>query len=541
MSVFIGGAWPYANGSLHIGHLAALLPGDILARYYRLRGDSVLYVSGSDCNGTPIEIRANKEGLQVSEIADRYHREFQSCFQDLGFSYDFYSRTDSDYHHREVRNIFKKLIDNNILYEKTTEETYCLECDRFLPDRFVEGNCPDCGERARGDQCDACGRILDPAELDEKHCKFCLKAPILKETAHFYLALSQLQSELKEYADESRDKWRENANNLTQRYLKEGLHDRAVTRDLGNGVTVPVEGYEDKKIYVWIEAVSGYLSAAKEWAEETGSDWKEFWNRDTTSYYVHGKDNIPFHTIIWPAVLKGIKNESLPDWIVSSEYVTLEKRKISTSKDWAVWLPDVLKDYHPDSLRYYFSVNYPDKRDADFSWREFVFKHNSELLGGLGNFIQRTVKFYEKEFGNVTVMKEVDPKVTDQLETVFKETGEWLEKGECRKAARRAFDIIRWGNKYFDDGQPWRVIKEDRGQAKFILESCLYLSLNLSVLLSPFLPFTAEKIYSQFELKEQRRWKPFSLPVKAEISGQESLFTPIPQERIEIERAKLDK
>ncbi|MGD6967160.1 methionine--tRNA ligase [Rossellomorea vietnamensis] len=541
MGIFIGGAWPYANGSLHIGHLAALLPGDILARYYRLKGEQVLYVSGSDCNGTPIEIRANKEGLQVSDIADRYHLEFQKCFQDFGFSYDFYSRTDTERHHQEVRNIFLKLIENNLLYEKTTKETYCLECDRFLPDRFVEGNCPECGEKARGDQCDACGLILNPVQLMDKYCKLCHQPPILKETTHFYLALSALQEEIQEYASESKGKWRGNAIHLTQRYLKEGLQDRAVTRDIGNGVAVPVEGYGDKKIYVWIEAVSGYLTASIEWADKTGSDWTEFWDKETVSYYIHGKDNIPFHTIIWPALLKGIKNENLPDWIISSEYVTLEKKKISTSKDWAVWLPDVLKEYNPDSLRYYFSVNYPDKRDADFSWREFVLKHNSELLGGLGNFIQRTVKFYRKEFGDDAVLGKVDPEVMDQVDAVFRETGIWLEKGEVRKAARRVFELVRWGNKYFDSREPWKVIKEERGQARLILESCLYISINLSVLLAPFLPFTSERIYNQFELDEQLLWKPFGLSVKIGISGQEPLFTAIPQERIEIERAKLGK
>ncbi|MGM0845338.1 MAG: methionine--tRNA ligase [Bacillota bacterium] len=541
MTVFIGGAWPYANGSLHIGHLAALLPGDILARYYRLKGERVLYVSGSDCNGTPIEIRANQEGLQVSDIADRYHQEFSRCFQEFGFSYDYYSRTDCDHHHREVQNIFLKLIENGFLYEKTTEETFCLECDRFLPDRFVEGNCPNCGEKARGDQCDGCGQILDPVQLQDKVCKLCHQQPILKETTHFYLALSALGDELKNYAGKRKETWRENAIHLTQRYLEEGLQDRAVTRDMSNGVSVPVEGYGNKKIYVWIEAVSGYLTASIEWADKTGRDWRDFWKENTTSYYVHGKDNIPFHTIIWPAVLKGIKNDSLPEWIVSSEYVTLEKRKISTSKNWAVWLPNVLKDYNPDSLRYYFSVNYPDKRDADFSWREFIFKHNSELLGGLGNFIQRTVKFYRNEFGEHAALGTVDSIVTAQLDAVFKETGEWIEKGECRKAARRAFEIIRWSNKYFDEQQPWRVIKEDRQQAKLVLENCLYIGANLSVLLSPFIPFTAEKIYNEFGLKENRVWKPFCLPVNIKLSGQKPLFTHLPQERIEIERAKLDK
>jgi methionyl-tRNA synthetase len=539
MSIFIGGAWPYANGSLHIGHLAALLPGDILARYYRLKGEQVLYISGSDCNGTPIELRANQEGVPVEDIADRYHHEFVECFRKLGFSYDHYGRTDSEVHHREVKKIFLSLEENGFLYEKTTEETYCLHCERFLPDRFVEGTCPNCGDKARGDQCDSCGSILNPTDIIDRFCKLCGNSPILKETTHFYLALSAIEEELGEFLEENKGKWKENAIALTSRYIKEGLHDRAATRDIGTGVDVPVEGYNGKKIYVWIEAVSGYLTGSIEWGEKFGQEWNPFWEEGTVSYYVHGKDNIPFHSIILPAVLKGIKLDNLPDWIVSSEYVTLEKKKISTSKNWAVWLPDALKEYHPDTLRYYFSVQYPDNRDADFSWREFVYKHNSELLGGLGNFIQRTAKFYQKEFGERALLEAIDPAVTEELHKAFGETGELLKKADCRKAVKRAFELIRWSNKYFDDNQPWRVIKEDRNQARLILESCLYISINLSTLLSPFIPHTAEKIRNQFQLKGTQSWKPFSLPVEVQVSGHQPLFIPIPVERIELERAKL--
>jgi methionyl-tRNA synthetase len=539
MRIFIGGAWPYANGSLHIGHLAALLPGDILARYHRLKGEDVLYVSGSDCNGTPIEIRANQEGVKVREIADKYHQEFLDCFHKLGFSFDHYGRTDSTKHHQEVQRIFLKLKENGSLYEKTTEETFCLQCDRFLPDRFVEGCCPNCGDKARGDQCDSCGRILNSVELNDRCCKLCGNAPVLKETSHFYLGLSAIEKELEKYVDESHGRWRENAVALTQRYIQEGLRDRAATRDIGTGIDVPVKGYEGKKIYVWIEAVSGYLTGTMEWAEIQGKDWRPYWSKETVSYYVHGKDNIPFHTIIWPAILIGLENGTLPDWIVSSEYVTLEKKKISTSNNWAVWLPDVLKEYHPDTLRYYFSVQYPDKRDADFSWREFVSKHNSDLLGGLGNFIQRTTKFYQREFGESARLETIDPKVLEELSLCFKETGDLLERGECRKASKRAFELVRWSNKYFDDEQPWRVIKEDRVQAKFILESCLYLSINLANLLGPFIPFTAEEIRKQFLLKESPSWNLFSIPLEVTVSGHHSLFTRIPEERIDWERAKL--
>ncbi|RIW35101.1 methionine--tRNA ligase [Bacillus salacetis] len=539
MTVFIGGAWPYANGPLHIGHLAALLPGDILARYYRLKGDDVLYVSGSDCNGTPIEIRAKQEGVQAGEIADKYHKEFLECFCKLGFSYDQYGRTDSAVHHKEVQKIFLKLKENGHLYNKSTNETFCVHCDRFLPDRFVEGVCPNCGDKARGDQCDSCGRILNSVDLADKSCKLCGNPPTLKETSHYYLSLSSFQQDLEEYADGNCVKWRDNAVALTSRYIREGLQDRAATRDISTGVDVPVEGYEDKKIYVWIEAVSGYLTASVEWGERNGEDWKRFWDKDTVSYYVHGKDNIPFHTIIWPAVLKGLGNDSLPDWIVSSEYVTLEKKKISTSRNWAVWLPDILQAYHPDTLRYYFSVQNPDTRDADFSWREFVHKHNSDLLGGLGNFIQRTAKFYQKEFGDTARLETIDARITEEVSSAYKKTGELLEKGECRKAAKRAFELVRWSNKYFDAAQPWSIIKENRDQARSILENCLFISINLAGLLGPFLPFTGEEIRKQFHVDESLSWKPVSLPIDVNLRGQKPLFERIPEERIELERAKL--
>ncbi|WP_456274395.1 methionine--tRNA ligase [Bacillus sp. AK031] len=539
MSVFIGGAWPYANGSLHIGHLAALLPGDILARYYRLKGEDVLYMSGSDCNGTPIEIRANRDGIKIKDIADRYHQEFHESFQKLGFTFDHFGRTDSEIHHREVQKIFNKLLDNGYLYEKRTEETFCLECDRFLPDRFVEGNCPECGEGARGDQCDECGSILNPADLRERSCKLCGTAPVLKQTLHLYLKLSDLQAELAEYLDAHRDKWSENAIQLTERYLREGLRDRAATRDIGSGVDVPLEGFSHKKIYVWIEAVCGYLTGSMARTGINELHGGKFWAGNATSYYVHGKDNIPFHTIIWPAILKGIGIEKLPERVISSEYLTLEKRKISTSRNWAVWLPDILKNYHPDTLRYYCSVNNPDKKDTDFSWREFIYKHNTELLGGLGNYIRRTAEFYRKEFGEGAIVKKIDPVVKAKLEDAFLETGELLEKGECRKAARTAFEVVRWSNKYFDSQEPWRVIKQSRTEGRIILETCLYIGANLATLLSPFIPFTAGKIREVFHLKGEPSWSICELPVKMNISQAEPLFTRIPTENIEIERAKL--
>lgn len=343
MTIFIGGAWPYANGSLHLGHITSLLPGDILARYYRQKRENVLYVSGSDCNGTPISIRAKQENTTTEKIANYYHEEFVECFKKLGFSYDLYTRTDAEHHHDSVQAIFLTLLENGYIYQKKIEQAYCETDQQFLPDRFVEGTCPNCGAEARGDQCDNCSTILDPLDLIDKRCNICGNEPIIKETNHLYFAFSQFQKELEAFVEKAHqeNRWRENAISLTTRYLKEGLPDRSVTRDLPNGVDVPVPGFEDKKIYVWIEAVAGYLTASLEWAKNHNEKIEDWWTPDSRFYYVHGKDNIPFHTIILPAVLMGINCVSLPTHTVSSEYLTLEKRKISTSQNWAVWVPDI--------------------------------------------------------------------------------------------------------------------------------------------------------------------------------------------------------
>ncbi|MDD3024642.1 MAG: methionine--tRNA ligase, partial [Syntrophomonadaceae bacterium] len=399
MKVFIGGAWPYANGSLHIGHVAALLPGDILARYFRLKGIPVCYVSGSDCHGTPIQLRAQKEGISPQAIVDNYHKEFETCFKELGFSYDLYSRTDDSYHKEFVSGFFHRLLDSGYIYRKTVEQAFCTVCHQFLPDRFVIGICPSCGSTAKGDQCDSCGSLLDPGLLYERKCGICQASPIFRPSEHFFLALSHLEAFIQNYVSTSRG-WRTNALRLSQRYLNEGLQDRAITRDLDWGIDIPLDGYYGKKIYVWVEAVLGYLSASRKWALNNNENWIDFWSGQSVHYYVHGKDNIPFHTIILPALLQAHGGLHLPDRIISSEYCTLEGRKISTSENWAVWIPDLLKRYHPDSIRYFFIMNGPEKRDSNFSWQEFILRHNSELLGAFGNFVHRSLVFLQKYYSN---------------------------------------------------------------------------------------------------------------------------------------------
>ncbi len=539
MSIFIGGAWPYANGSLHLGHLTALLPGDILARYYRLKGEDVLYVSGSDCNGTPITIKAKQEGVATTEIADHYHQEFINTFNKLGFTYDNYSRTDSSFHHQEIQRIFKKLLSNNYLYKQEVNQTFCPGCDRFLPDRYVEGSCPKCGASARGDQCESCASLLDPVELLDKTCKLCGDRPVVKPTEHYYFTLFHFQEELEKLVHhaEAEESWRENAINLTKRYLEEGLHDRAATRDLEVGVPVPVEGYQDKKVYVWIEAVSGYLSASKQWAETEG-DWRPFWEGATRSYYVHGKDNIPFHSIIWPAVLKGLDEDlSLPDHIISSEYLTIEKKKLSTSRNWAIWVKDLLERYNPDSIRYFLTINAPEYRDADFSWREFIYSHNSELLGAYGNFVNRTLKFVKKSYDGVIPVGQYDESIKNRIHDIYPHVGSLIEGGECKRALEEVFTFVREANKYFDEQQPWIQIKEDETACRNTLYTCSQIIANLAQLLNPFLPFSSEKVASFLSLRELS-WLPLEVN-SCELQEVQPLFERIDVGIIEKEREKL--
>ncbi|WP_337101204.1 methionine--tRNA ligase [Paenibacillus sp. YIM B09110] len=541
-AVFIGGAWPYANGSLHLGRAASLIPGDVIARYSRAKGEQVLYVSGSDCHGTPVEVQAIQANVAPGEIADRYHNEFVECFRQLGFTYDLYTRTDDANHHRIVQEIFLKLLDQGYLYKKTVQQTYCETDKRFLPDRYVEGICPKCGNQARGDQCDYCSSLLDPSNLIERKCKLCGNPPTVKSTEHFYIEISRFQKELEQYAEQAKG-WKDNAVQMTARYLTEGLQDRAVTRDLSWGVDVPVEGFEGKKIYVWIEAVSGYLSASKQWAANTGGNWETFWTKDhaqITAYYVHGKDNIPFHTVIWPALLLGLGGLHLPDRILSSEYMTLEGKKFSTSNNWAVWLPDLLSRYHPDSIRYFLIANGPEKRDTDFSWREFIHSHNGELLGAFGNFVNRNLAFIVKSFdgrvpeGGLTLIQ------TNELNTLYEKTGALIEAGQLKEALELIFQYVRLSNKFFDECKPWKQWHENREACAHTLHACVQMIANLAQFLQPFIPFSCDKIRKFLGLG-QPEWQLTFVPANRQIEGLELLFERIETVRIEEEIKRLEQ
>ena len=494
MNILIGGAWPYANGSLHIGHIAALLPGDVIARYYRSKGDKVLYVSGSDCHGTPIAIRAKKEGVAPEEIADKYHKEFKYCFDKLNFSYDYYSRTDDKHHKEEVQKIIRELYSKGLIYEKEIEQVYCEHCQQFLPDRYVEGVCPHCSNISRGDQCDNCGTLLDPLDLTQRSCKLCGKEPAVKTTKQLYFALSKFEEEISKHLEKSKTNWRLNAVNNTERYIKEGLKDRAISRDLSLGIEVPIEGFEDKKIYVWIDAVLGYFTVSKKWGEENNKDWSKFWKGESISYFIHGKDNIPFHTTILPALLSGVGYKNPPDRVISSEYVTLEGKKISTSNNWAVWVPDIISKYNSDLLRYFFISNGPEKRDTDFSWRELINKNNGELLGAYGNLVNRTLVFAKKYFNNTVPKGEVNKEINSELVELYERSGEAIEKGNLKIAIDDIFEFIRSINKYFDEETPWLTINSNVEQCSNTIYNCLFFIKNIANLLAPFLPESSQKV-----------------------------------------------
>ena len=536
-NILIGGAWPYANGSLHIGHIAGLLPGDVLARYHRAAGDNVYFVSGSDCHGTPVALRAKQEKRTPQEVSDFYHEEFAECFEKLGFSYDVYTKTSSEEHKKFVRKFHKKLYESNYVYEKEAPQAYCEGCAAFLADRFVLGKCPKCGKDTRGDQCDACGTVLESENLAEPICAVCGKSISFKNTKHLFIAITKLQAELKALVD-SHPEWRKNAIAFTNKYIDEGLRDRALTRDLEWGIKVPKEGYENKTIYIWAENVLGYLSASKTAAELRGADFHELWGKEAKHYYVHGKDNIPFHTIILPSLLLGNgENWHLPDQIVSSEYMTLEGRKISTSQDYAIWVKDLLNNYEADSIRYFFLANGPEKKDADFSWREYVHSHNGELLGAYGNFVNRSLAFIVKFFDGIIPKGTGNPSINNQIDELFVSIGRQIENGSFKDAITKIFDFVRYANKFFDIEQPWITRTTDVKTCENTLYQCVQIIANLAVLLFPFLPFSSEKVCKWLGINN--KWEKQSVSAGYLLPEVEILFQRIDKKVIETETEKL--
>ncbi|KKR34186.1 MAG: Methionine-tRNA ligase [candidate division CPR2 bacterium GW2011_GWC1_39_9] len=544
--ILIGGAWPYANGSLHIGHVAALIGGDILARYYRLSGNDVLYVSGSDQHGTPIAVRAEKEGVPPSKIADRYHREFVRDFTELGFSYDLYTKTTTDNHEKVVQDFFLSLHNKGLIYAKSQTLPHCPNCRRFLPDRYVEGICPVCKTPgARGDQCDECGSLLDTTELLNPQCKICGTTPEFRESEHFFLKLSHFEDFLKEWVPKQKG-WRQNAANFTRGLLKKGLKDRPITRDTQWGIKIPIEGYDDKRIYVWFEAVIGYVSASIEWAnaQDNPDAWIPFWTNGAKNIYAHGKDNIPFHTIIWPAILKAKGGLNLPSQIVSTEYVTLERKQLSTSRNWAVWVPNFLENYDPDTLRYYVINNGPETSDADFTWQEYLERTNGDLVGVYGNFVHRILSFIFKNFGDKIPtpgdFDEEDKKILKATKDSFKTAGQLISDGKFRAAIKEIIGLARLGNQYVDKKAPWSQIKVSQEAAATTLWVCAQVIRSLGILTQPFIPRSSQVLLETIKVSNIE-WRFEELPAGSTFKEPKPLFQRLDKKIIEEEIAKLEK
>jgi methionyl-tRNA synthetase len=501
--IFIGVAWPYADGPLHLGHIAgAYLPADIFARYHRAKGDEVLMVSGSDQHGTPITIKAEQEGKKPGEITDEYHQRFLESWQQIGISFDLFTRTGTKNHAEVSHDIFLTLLDKGYIYKATVSQPFCPQCRRYLTDRYVEGTCPYCSSAsARGDQCDECGKPLSPAEMVDPRCRICGTTPQFKDSEHFFFRLSDFQDKLSAWASQQ-GQWRPNVFNLTRRYLKEGLRDRAITRDIDWGVSVPLDGFGGKRLYVWFEAVIGYLSATKEWAKSSGDGekWRPFWqDNKAKNYYFIGKDNIPFHTLIWPAMLMGYGGLNLPYDVPANEFLTVEGKKLSTSRNWAVWLPDYLSRYDPDPLRYLLSVNMPEFGDTDFSWREFLRRNNDELVATYGNLVHRVLTLVYKNFdGCVPVPGELDSRsqaVIHMAEDAFEAVGGLIDICHFKEAIKSAMSLAHEANRYLDEKSPWKTIKQDRQESATALYVATSVISCLRTLMYPFLPFSSERLH----------------------------------------------
>jgi len=547
--IFIGVAWPYANGSLHLGQIAgAYLPPDIFARYHRTKGNEVLMVSGSDQHGTPITIKADQERKKPGEIAARYHQEFLDSWQKLGISFDLFTTTGTANHARVAQDIFLTLLNKDYIYKATVSQPFCPQCQRFLPDRYIEGTCPYCHSTgARGDQCEECGKPLSPAELIDPHCRLCSTTPVFRDSEHFFLKLTAFNDRLLAWVKQQTH-WRQNVLNFTTRYLEEGLKDRAITRDIEWGVPVPIDGFEDKRLYVWFEAVIGYLSAAKEWATSRGDKekWRSFWQGEVKSYYFIGKDNIPFHSLIWPAMLMGYDNLNLPYDIPANEFLTIEGRKLSTSHNWAVWLPDYLSRYDPDPLRYLLSINMPETGDTDFSWREFFRRNNDELVATYGNLVHRVLTLVYRNFdGCVPTAGDFDSHdqaIIDRAKHTLDTMDKLLYGCHFKQAIMEAMRLAQEANRYLDEKSPWKVLKEDRQDAAKSLYAALCVISNLKTMLYPFLPFSSQRLHEFLGFMgniEDYGWKWQFLPPGQKLLPPQPLFSKLDDSLVEEETKKL--
>jgi methionyl-tRNA synthetase len=526
--ILVSIAWPYVNGDLHLGHLAGyLLPADIFARYKRLAGDDVLMVSGSDCHGTPITVEADKQKLKPIDVVDIYHKKDVELFELYNLSYNLYTKTTTPNHKEVVQKIFLDLLNNDYIIKDTMKQYYSPAENKFLPDRYVEGTCPHCNAKEqRSDQCESCGRWLSDGELLEPYSKLS-KSPVeLKDSEHYFLDFEKASKELRAYVDIKKDIWRNWVWSEADGWLREGLQKRAITRDLDWGVELPIEeiqklheskqlkSYDSKKIYVWFEAVIGYLSAAIEWSKYDSkpenyagiyyknkgqsSDYKDWWlNKDSEHHYFMGQDNLVFHTLMWPGELIGTKkNYTLPHNVIVNKFYNYEGKKFSKSRNWTIDSRAMAEKYGVDLVRYYIASNLPENKESDFTWGGFVDGVNNELVANLGNYVNRTLKFFETRFeGKVEIIDfEFDAEVKTSIESAYKEIGEFIDKAQFVEAINRLMQYGKFANQYFDQNKIWEIIKTDKSKAEQIILNQLNIIENLKVMISPFLPGSANKI-----------------------------------------------
>ncbi len=543
----ITSALPYANGPVHIGHLAGVyVPADIYARYLRLKGEEVLFIGGSDEHGVPIALKAKAEGVTPQDVVDKFHYIIKKSFEDFGITFDIYSRTTSETHYKTASDFFRKLYDKGEFVEKTSEQYYDEEAKQFLADRYITGKCPHCGnERAYGDQCESCGTSLSPLDLIEPKSAISGSIPVLKETKHWYLSLDKHEGWLKKWILEDHKEWKTNVYGQCKSWLDMGLQPRAVSRDLDWGVPVPVEGAEGKVLYVWFDAPIGYISNTI----ELTPDWEKWWkHEDTKLVHFIGKDNIVFHCIVFPAMLKAEGSFILPENVPANEFLNLEGDKISTSRNWAVWLHEYLEDFpgKQDVLRYVLTANAPETKDNDFTWKDFQARNNNELVAVLGNFVNRamvlTHKYFDGKMPDCGVLTDYDKETLKEFGAIKAELENYLQNYRFREALKEAMNLARVGNKYLADTEPWKLAKTDMERTATILNISMQITANLAIIFEPFLPFSSEKI-KKFINKSDLKWSQFGqidlLESGHALNQAELLFEKIEDETIEKQVQKL--
>lgn len=557
--IIVTSALPYANGPIHLGHLSgAYLPADIYVRYKRLNDDDVIYICGSDEHGVPITISADKEKVSPQVIIDRYHEANKKAFARFGMSFDNYSRTSIPIHHETAKEFFLEFYKNGLFTEKKSLQFYDDKANMFLPDRYVEGTCPKCGnEEARSDECENCGSLYDPSELKNPKSKISGATPTLKETSHYFFPLGKYQTALEKYVDEMNEKygWKDNVLNYCRGWFKDGLKDRAITRDLDWGIKVPVDGAAGKVIYVWFEAVLGYISSTKELSQKKNDPdlWKKYWQDPKTKYIAFiGKDNVVFHTIIFPAILMawnelGKEQYCLPQNVPANEFLNFEGKKFSKSRNWGIDVDEFLELFAPDLLRYTLAANLPETRDTDFYWKEFQLRNNSELADILGNFINRTFTFVFKHFdGKVPALGKLEKIDVDMLKEISeypKRVADLFEGYKIRDGVNEIMNLARDGNKYFNDSEPWKTVKSDKEKCGITLNICLQTIYTLAELFNPVLPFSTEKLFIMLNSKpvDWNDCGKSNLKEGHQLNQSEILFPKIEDEKIEAQVNKLPK